>query len=447
MQIPDLEPDGLEIFGKVLGRALGERGDQHPLAFSGVGADFLHDVINLVGERAYHDGGIHQSCGSDQLRHRRWRYLPFIGTRRGGGEDDGAHAPHELVKVHRAVVLGGRQAEAVLDQHGFPGLVAVIHAPDLGDGDVGFVNDREEITGEVVQQGSGFFTRLASAEVAGIILDTGAEADFLEHFHVIHGAHFDALGFQQFAVGLEPADAILHFGDDRTDGAPDFFLGHDEVCRRRNDHMAQWALDVAAHDIERLGAFQGVAEEVEPDPLGGVGGKDIHRVAPDAEGAGLGSVVVAVVLDIHEFREDLVAVNGVADAGLHDHFFVILGRAEAVDAGDGGHDDHVVAAEQGIGGGEAEPFDLLVDRGVLLDIGVGLGDVGLGLIVVVVADEILDGVLGEKAFQFGVELGGEGLVMGDNKGRTAMAGDDVGYGEGLARPRHPLEDLEAPPVA
>ena len=72
---------------------------------------------------------------------------------------------------------------------------------------------------------------------------------------------------------------------------------------------------------------------------------------------------------------------------------VLLGAAQAVDAGDRGHDDHVAPGEEGLGGGVAQPVDLLVDAGVLLDVGVGAGDVGLGLVVVVVGDEVLDGVV------------------------------------------------------
>ena len=34
-----------------------------------------------------------------------------------------------------------------------PGPVAVVHAPDLGDGDVGFVDDRQEVLREVVEEG------------------------------------------------------------------------------------------------------------------------------------------------------------------------------------------------------------------------------------------------------------------------------------------------------
>jgi hypothetical protein len=57
-----------------------------------------------------------------------------------------------------------------------------------------------------------------------------------------------------------------------------------------------------------------------------------------------------------------------------------------------------------------EPLDLLVDGGVLLDVGVGLRDVRLGLVVVVVGDEVLDRVVGQHLAQFVGELGGEGLV-------------------------------------
>jgi hypothetical protein len=45
----------------------------------------------------------------------------------------------------------------------------------------------------------------------------------------------------------------------------------------------------------------------------------------------------------------------------------------------------------------AHAVELLVDVGFLLDIGVGARDVGLGLVIVVVRDEILDRVVGERS--------------------------------------------------
>ena len=65
-----------------------------------------------------------------------------------------------------------------------------------------------------------------------------------------------------------------------------------------------------------------------------------------------------------------------------------------------------------------EPIDVVVDRGVLLDVEVGLRDVRLGLVVVVVGDEVLDGVVREELPELVAELGGERLVVGDHERRA-----------------------------
>jgi hypothetical protein len=57
-----------------------------------------------------------------------------------------------------------------------------------------------------------------------------------------------------------------------------------------------------------------------------------------------------------------------------------------------------------------QPLDIVVDRAVLLDVGVGLGDVRLGLVVVVVRHEVFNGVVGQHLPQFVGQLRGERLV-------------------------------------
>jgi len=93
----------------------------------------------------------------------------------------------------------------------------------------------------------------------------------------------------------------------------------------------------------------------------------------------------------------------------------------------------------------AEPVDLLVDVGVLLDVRVGGGDVGFRLVIVVVGDEVLHGIVGQILSELVAQLGGQGLVVGDDQGRLPHAGYEVRHGEGLARARHAEECLE--PVA
>ena len=92
-------------------------------------------------------------------------------------------------------------------------------------------------------------------------------------------------------------------------------------------------------------------------------------------------------------------------------------------------------------GGEAQLVELFVDGGFFFDVEVAGGDVGLGLVVVVVGDEVLDGVLGEEGFELVVELGGEGLVVREDEGGAVDLLDDLGHGEGLAGAGDAEQDL------
>ena len=97
--------------------------------------------------------------------------------------------------------------------------------------------------------------------------------------------------------------------------------------------------------------------------------------------------------------------------------------------------------DQGAGGGQTQAVDVLVDGGVFFDVDVALRNVRFGLIVVVVADEVVDGVVGKEAAKLLVELGGERLVVRQDERRLAELGDDVGGGEGFAAAGDADQDL------
>ena len=118
------------------------------------------------------------------------------------------------------------------------------------------------------------------------------------------------------------------------------------------------------------------------------------------------------------------------------------GRAEPVDRRHRGDDDHVAPRHQRAGGRVAQPVDLVVDRRVLLDVGVGGRQVRLGLVVVVVGDEVLDPVLREQLAELAGELRGEALVGREHERRPVDLGDDAGGGEALARAGDAEQRLE-----
>ena len=110
------------------------------------------------------------------------------------------------------------------------------------------------------------------------------------------------------------------------------------------------------------------------------------------------------------------------------------------------HDDHVAPLEQGVGRRVAELVDLVVPARVLLDVRVRARQVRLGLVVVEVADEVLDRVVREELAELGVELGGQRLVVGQDEGRLLVALDGLGDRERLARPGRAEQRLVAQPA-
>jgi len=115
-----------------------------------------------------------------------------------------------------------------------------------------------------------------------------------------------------------------------------------------------------------------------------------------------------------------------------DHLFVFVRRPQAVDAADRGDDHDVPTADERAGRRQPQAVDLLVDRGILLDVDVPGRDVSLGLVVVVIADEIMDGVLREKPAKLRVQLRRQRLVVAQNQRRAAEVRDHVRHREGLA---------------
>ena len=125
----------------------------------------------------------------------------------------------------------------------------------------------------------------------------------------------------------------------------------------------------------------------------------------------------------------------------------LLGRAEAVDARHARDDDDVAPREERARRAEPETRDVVVLRGVLLDVEIGLRDVRLGLVVVVVGDEVLDGVLREELAELVAELRGERLVVRDHERRALELLHHPGHRRRLARARRAEERLAAVPLA
>ncbi len=155
---------------------------------------------------------------------------------------------------------------------------------------------------------------------------------------------------------------------------------------------------LARQRIEFGERFDLVAEEGDaPGAVFIMGGKDFDRYRRAREKRRAKNRRRALVLQRDEIGDQLALVDLFAELHGKGHGRIGLDRADAVDAGDRGDDDHVVAFEQRARRGVAHPVDLLVDRGFLLDIGVGARHIGFRLVIIVIGDEIFDGVVRERS--------------------------------------------------
>ncbi len=227
------------------------------------------------------------------------------------------------------------------------------------------------------------------------------------------------------------------------DGALDDVVAGDVVRGGVDGHVLHLVAHLAGHDVEGHDAVDGVAEHLDAERLLLVGRVDLHRVAPRPEGAAHEVHVVAGVLQVDESAQHGALVHLFADLHAEDAVAVLVGRAQAVDAGHRGDHDHVAPHEEGRGRGVTQTVDLVVDGRVLLNVGVRRRQVRLGLVVVVVRDEELDPVLGEELPQLGGELGGQRLVGLDDEGRPLDLLDHPGDGRRLARAGDALQRLVA----
>ena len=151
--------------------------------------------------------------------------------------------------------------------------------------------------------------------------------------------------------------------------------------------------------------------------------------------------IVALVLDFDELIEDVVAGNLHLILEQDQHAAVILWRAQTIDTGHAGHDDDITAFLERARRRVAQLVDLVIDRGIFFDVRIGLRDIGLGLVVIVIAHEVFDRIGGKQLFEFGIELGCQRLIGGDHQGWSVDPSDDVGHRKGFAGAGDPEQYL------
>ncbi len=294
------------------------------------------------------------------------------------------------------------------------------------------VNDDQEVVREVVQQTEWPCPGQPPVEVARVVLDPGAITQLFDHFEVVLDPLLEPLGVLLFAALHKEivlgGEVVLDLDHGRVDPV----AGGDEDIGGIDGHAIELREPLAGHGVDGMDLFDGVAPLHDAIGFISVGHVHVHRIPRHAECASAEFDVVPGVEAVDELIEQFLPRQVFALLDLDGIGVEVGGVPDPVETGYGADDDDVVPpGEQRAGGAEPQFLNLVVDGEVFLDVGVGGGEVGFGLVVVVVGDEVFDGVLGEKSAEFAIKLCGEGLVVAEHEGGFAELPDDVGHGKGL----------------
>ena len=216
--------------GEVFGESFCEGGDEGAFACCGAKFDLFEEVRDLAASGFDDDFGVDEPGGADDLFDDFTGGLiefPVCGCCRD--EDSPCWSGVPFVEGEWSVVFGHGETEAVIDECGFSGVISGVHGADLGDGDVGFVDEHEEVIGEEVVESVRRFSGFSSGESAAVVFDAWAEAGFFHEFEVMSGASGESLCFEKFALLLEVFERFVEFGADFFEGVIDATLGEYEV--------------------------------------------------------------------------------------------------------------------------------------------------------------------------------------------------------------------------
>ena len=146
------------------------------------------------------------------------------------------------------------------------------------------VDDQKEIVGEIVDERGRRIARVATGEVARIVLDAVAETHLLEHLEVVHGPLFETLLLEKATGVVVVVEALTKLVANRADGFAELLLLGDVVRAWEDRRARERADDFAAKRIDLFDGLDLVAEELDADrDLLFVRGKNFDDVAADAD--------------------------------------------------------------------------------------------------------------------------------------------------------------------
>ena len=332
----------------------------------------------------------------------------------------------------------------MLHKHLLARTVARVHRTNLRQRHMRLIHHEQKILGEIIHQRKRRFACLTPCQMARIILDAGAIAHLLHHLQIIIRALLQALCLQQLVMLVEIFQALAQLLADIAHRPLQILAARHIVGRRENRHMVALRQNLACQHVKLHNAVDLIVEHLDTHSLLAIRRRNnLNHIAAHAEGAALEIYIVTRILNLYQLMQNTLAVNRLAKAQRKHHIIIFLRCAQAVNAGNTRHDDNVPAFEQRTRRTMAQLINLIVNRRILLDIRVGLGNIRLRLIIIVIGNKIFHSILREERLQLACQLCRQRLVVRDNQRRLTHLVNHLRNRIGLACTRRAQQNLRA----
>jgi len=186
------------------------------------------------------------------------------------------------------------------------------------------------------------------------------------------------------------------------------------MLRRINTYFFNLCDNLSGQRVRCDNSLDLVAEKLDADQVALIRRKDFEDIAAEAEGSAVKLEFVAHIMNIDELSRKCLKRGPFTDLGLNHQESIILGIPEAVNTAHRRDNQCVRAVHEVRRCAEAQAVDVFVDIGVLFYICVRFRQICFRLVIIIIADEIFDGVRREKLRKFTKELCGKGFVVRNN---------------------------------
>ncbi len=170
--------------------------------------------------------------------------------------------------------------------------------------------------------------------------------------------------------------------------------------------------------------------------------ENLNNVSPYPECTSVKLHLISAVLEFYKTLQDIVSFPFHTGSQRKRHTSILFGVTQAVYTGHTGNNKNIFSLKKSRCGRMSKLIYFVIYCRILFDIGIRTGYVSLGLIVIIVTNEVLHSILREYLLKLAVKLGSKGFIMGYNKGWFLKSNDYVCHGKGLSGARNTKKCLK-----